>query len=292
MEFFAYSLVLISAFTHAYWNFVLKQAGGTQVFIGLSKIVEMGLFLVPFVYLVVKNEIALLDYWLFYVVGALLVIFNYLFLGQAYTRGELSLVYPISRTGALLFLPILAFVLIDEKVDVVGIIAILLILSGLLAIQLRGFSLGEISNLFSKLNSPAIALAILAAFTTAGYTLWDKYSISFLSPFIYFYAYTAIVAVSYAIFILVKNPLSEIRGEWARHKFSIVQVGFFNTFSYLLVLYSLQTGKASYVIALRQLSIAFGVVLGWKLLGEAMPIPKTIGVATLLAGCFLISLAR
>lgn len=292
MEFFAYVLVLVSALTHAYWNFVLKRAGGTQVFIGLSKAAEIVIFIVPFVYLVIKNDIAIFDYWLFYGIGALLVIFNYFFLGQAYKRGELSMIYPVSRAGALLFLPVSAFLLIGEKIDAIGVISISLIVIGLFAIQLNEFNLQEIGLVFSKFKSPAIVLALLAALTTAFYTLWDKHSISFLSPFIYFYAYTAIVGIAYAAFILAKYPFENVKNEWRVHKFPIIQVGFFNTFTYLLVLYSLQTGKTSYVIALRQLSIFFGVFLGWKFLQEPLPSPKKVGIGILLGGCLLISLAR
>jgi uncharacterized membrane protein len=292
MEFFAYILVLVSALTHAYWNFVLKRSGGTQVFIGLSKLAEVLLFAVPFIYLVGQSGLNIFHFWLFYVVGAALALLNYLFLGQAYRRGDLSLVYPISRAGALLFLPALAYILIGETIDPVGLVAILLIFIGLFAIQLPEFSRREVRRVLSKFKNPATVLALLAALTTAGYTLWDKYSIGFLPPFLYFYAYTLIVAVSYAVFIFVTHRAPEIKKEWSAHKFPILQVGFFNTFTYLLVLYSLQTGKTSYVIALRQLSIAFGAFLGWRLLSEEMPLPKKTGIAILLIGCCLIALAR
>ena len=83
MELATYILVLISAFTHSYWNFLLKRVKGGQVFIGLSKVAEIVLFFIPFIYFLRREEIAILNYWMFYVVGALLVIFNYIFLGQA-----------------------------------------------------------------------------------------------------------------------------------------------------------------------------------------------------------------
>src|SRR5215213_4045525 len=113
-----YILVFVSALTHAYWNFILKRAKGGHVFIGLSKITEIVLFIIPFIYLINKEEIAILNYWVFYTVGALLVIFNYIFLGQAYKSGDLSSVYPISRAGALLFLPVLAYLFIGERIDI------------------------------------------------------------------------------------------------------------------------------------------------------------------------------
>jgi uncharacterized membrane protein len=292
MEWLSYLLVVVSAFTHAYWNFILKRAKGGQVFIGLSKIAEIVFFILPFIYFITNDEISILNYWVFYIVGALLVIFNYIFLGQAYKRGDLSLIYPISRAGSLLFLPPLAYLFIGERIDGVGFVAIILIMFGLFAIQLQSFCSTEIKLVIANLRSSATVLALLAAFTAACYTLWDKHSISYLPPFIYFYAYTAIVGISYALFIFLKNPFSKIKTELAVHKYSILQVGFLNTSTYLLVLYSLQAGKASYVIALRQMSIAFGVFLGWKALKETFPFPRKIGITLLLMGCLLISLAR
>ena len=292
MTFVPYVLVLISAFTHAYWNFVLKRAQGTHVFVGLSKVAELVLFLAPFLYFVGNENLALAQHWQLFVVGASLALLNYVFLSQAYKSGDLSLVYPVSRAGALLFLPLLAYLFIGERIDWIGGSAILLIAVGLFVLQLPVFNLREIGLVLAKFKSAATLLALAAAFMVACYTLWDKHSINYLPPFVYFYAYTALVGITYAVFMLIKTPWGDLKGEWRGHKFAIVQVGFFNTFSYLLILFSLRTGKASYVIALRQLSIAFGVLLGWKVLREPFPRPKAVGVLLLLAGCLLVSLAR
>ena len=69
-------------------------------------------------------------------------------------------------------------------------------------------------------------------------------------------------------------------------------MGFFNITSYLLVLFALRTGTSSYVIALRQLSIAVGVLLGWWLLREQISTPKRVGVALIVVGCLAIATAR
>lgn len=294
MEFVAYILVLVSAFTHAYWNFVLKRSGGTQTFIGLSKIAEVLMFGIPFFIVVIREEVPIQNYWLLYVVGAILVLVNYVFLGMAYRAhgGDLSVVYPVSRAGALLFLPVLAYFFIGEKIDCMGFTAISMIMIGLFILQLPAFNRHEVTLAVSNFKKPATFLALLAAFSAAGYTLWDKYSVSHLSPFIYFYSYTAIVGLSYMAFILVKFPFENIKTEWANHKVSILQVSFFNCLTYVLVLYSLQTAKASYVIAIRQLSIVFGVLLGWKMLQENFQLPKKIGISILTLGCLLVALAR
>jgi len=69
-------------------------------------------------------------------------------------------------------------------------------------------------------------------------------------------------------------------------------VGFLNITSYLLVLVALRTGTSSYVIGLRQLSIAFGVLLGWWFLREQISVPKRVGVALIVAGCLAVGVAR
>jgi uncharacterized membrane protein len=100
------------------------------------------------------------------------------------------------------------------------------------------------------------------------------------------------VALAYAIHIVHRYGWSRSVAEWRAHRSAIVQVGFFNTVTYLLVLYALRGGTSSYVVALRQLSVAFGVLLGWRLLGEPLGLPKRLGVGLIIAGTVLVAVAR
>ncbi|HFE67027.1 MAG TPA: hypothetical protein ENJ93_07165 [Chloroflexi bacterium] len=75
-------------------------------------------------------------------------------------------------------------------------------------------------------------------------------------------------------------------------KKSIVAVALLNTFTYLLVLVALSVSKATYVGALRQLSLVAGVFLGWRFLQESLPGPKIISVVLLITGSALIAFAR
>src|SRR5258705_97278 len=119
----AYAIVLISTFTHAYWNFVLKRAGGGSVFIGLSKVVEVVVFAPIFVWFVAVRRPPIESAVLFVLVGAALVLVNYGALDQAYRASELSLVYPVSRAGALLFLPLLGYAALREHLSALGLTA-------------------------------------------------------------------------------------------------------------------------------------------------------------------------
>jgi uncharacterized membrane protein len=69
-------------------------------------------------------------------------------------------------------------------------------------------------------------------------------------------------------------------------------VGFFNSFTYLLILTALTMSKTSYVDGLRQLSIIVGALLGYRLLKERMSLPRVIGIVISLIGGSLIYFAN
>jgi uncharacterized membrane protein len=276
-----YLLVVASAGAHAYWNFLLKRSGGTQVFTGLSKIVEGLVFLVLLTTGLLIDLPALSAAWILPVVGAALVIANYVLLTLAYGQGDLSVVYPISRGAVLIFLPPLAYVVMGERLDTTGWIALGLILTGIACIQ----SLKLAGN-------AAAGFALLAAVVAAGYTVWDKRAVQVLSPIGYFAAYTVLTAIAYAAYLIATTPRTTIATAWANNRGPIIQVAALNSGSYLLALTALQSGKASYVIALRQLSIAGGAVLGSMVLRESLPPSRIIGILLVVAGAILLSLAR
>jgi uncharacterized membrane protein len=80
--------------------------------------------------------------------------------------------------------------------------------------------------------------------------------------------------------------------EFRAHRWLIPAVGMLNTFTYMLVLTALAVSKASYVVALRQLSIGIGALMGWTLLREPSPLPRRVGLVLLIVGCLLVSFAR
>jgi len=285
-------LVVLSAATHAYWNFLLKRSGGTQLFVGLSKVGEVVMFAPLFLVRVVPTlaqQHGLL--WLA-VVGAGFVLTNYVCLAWAYSHGDLSFVYPVARGSILLFLPALAYLTVGERVSPLGAAALALIVAGILALQLPTLEWRSLASLGQRLRSPATSFALLAAFAAACYTIWDKRAVQRVPAFAYIYAYTAITAAAYGAFIWRRYPRAEVAAQWRQHWGAILQVGFFNITSYLLVLVALRTGTSSYVIALRQLSIAVGVALGAILLREHISTPKRVGVTLIVVGCVVVGMAR
>lgn len=286
-----YFLVLVAAVLHAYWNYLLKRAGGGQLFVGLSKVAEVALFAPVFAGVGVREATSHgLQLWPLAVIGAALTLSNYMLLAKAYERADLSFVYPISRGAVLIFVPILGFLVFRERLNARGYVAVAAILSGIIVMQIP--SRGRASGDSKPIDGAAIALSILAAVAAAGYTIWDKRAVRMISPFTYFYTYTALVGASYGTYLVRAYGAEAIRAEWQRNARAILQVGALNTITYVLVLFALRDGVSSYVVGVRQLSVAFGALLGWRLLGERIELPKRIGIALILMGAVLVALTR
>ncbi len=277
----AYVLVILSAAGHAYWNFLLKRSGASHEIVGLSKIAEAAAFGILLLTGIGTEPARLPPAWLLPVVGAWLVLLNYVLLTLAYRHGDLSLVYPMSRGAMLVFLPPVAFVTLGERLDAVGWVAISIIVAGIALMQGRALP-----------RARATVYALLAAVVGAGYTAWDKRSLQFLPPLTYFGAYTVLVGIAYVAFMRHTARPGAVAETWRTARGTIVSVALLNSGSYLLALFALQEGKASYVIALRQLSIAGGALLGAWLLHEAIPRRRQAGIALVVAGCALLALAR
>jgi drug/metabolite transporter (DMT)-like permease len=286
-------LVLISAATHAYWNFLLKQAGGTRAFIALAKSCEAIVFLPAFVViawglppgtLAAVAPLAL--------VATVLVLASYATLGAAYRLGDLSFAYPIARGAALVLLPPLGWLAFDERMGPLGLFAVVLIVLGVLAMQLPELTTLGVRALGGRLRGAPTAVALLMAFLIAVNTLWDKYSIRTVPLFTYFYVYTAATAACYLAWSWRGDGAPALRGAWAAHRGSVLGVAVLNTVSYGLALAALRTGGSTYVIGLRQLSIVGGVWLGVRVLGERLDAPRRVGVTLLVVGCGLMAVGR
>jgi drug/metabolite transporter (DMT)-like permease len=288
-----YLLVLVAAVLHAYWNYLLKRAGGGQLFVGLTKVAEVALFAPVFLVFGLREATSHgIQLWPLAAVGAVLTLSNYGFLAKAYERADLSFVYPVSRGAILVLVPILGFLVFNERLNARGYAAVGAILAGIVVMQVRRRSALEKSIGAGRINGAAVVFALLAAAAAAGYTIWDKRSVRLISPFTYFYTYTTLVGAAYGMYVVRAYGADAIRTEWRRNALSIVQVGAFNTIAYVLVLFALRDGVSSYVVAVRQLSVAFGAVLGWWLLGERIDLAKRIGIALILAGAVLVALTR
>lgn len=282
-------LVICSAMAHGYWNFLFKQAKDKDAFLGLTKLAEPVMYFVPFCVLASTQGLGKSP-WLYVGVGALLSIVNYTLLSNAYKRLDLALAYPISRSSTI-FLPFLAYLFFGEVIDGVGWASVIMVSLGVVVIQLRRRSGGPRDLTPVAEERWGLALALGAAFTVALYTLWGRLAVDHMHPFMYMYCYTLATNL-YFYPTLKRTPREVVVAEWRSNKWRILGVSFFNTFSYVLMLFALSLTKVTYVGALRQLSLVFGVALGWTFLREPMNGARVLGLVMIISGACLTYFAR
>ena len=282
--------VILSAARHAIWNYLLRRAGGSRTVAALSIVAESILLLpLAVVILVSSGGIPVGRFVPAIVVGALLALGNYAALMAAYRTADLSLAYPVARGGVFLFLPLLGFIVFGERLDVRGWLALGLIVTGIMMLPLSRFDRAALGELGRHLRDRAMGFALLAAASTAGYTVWDKFAIGYLDTYLYLTGYTVLLGMWFAL-SLVRAPRDEVREQLRAHSWRIVTIGVLIAASYLLVLVALRNGMSTQVLAVRQLSIPIGVVLGWRLLRESLTLPRAIGSSLITAGCILAAL--
>jgi len=286
----ALSIVLISAFLHAGWNYLLKKSERKIVFIWWFLLMSILLFLPMFLYYWPKTSIS--------VAGGLCIIATGLIhgvyfwcIGCAYQRGDLSLVYPLARGSGPLFIPVLAALLLNERIAFVGAIGIALIIGGIYCIHLRSFSRSTFMEPFRALRGGASLWALFTGLATTAYSLVDKVGVGLVYPPVYIYLMFVITWLTITPWILIRER-DRLLEEWRRHAGTIVIVGSLCFLTYLMILFALQMSKVSYVAAVREVSIVLSACYGIVLLGEKHGKQKLIGAVLITLGVVSIGLSH
>jgi len=286
----AMAIVLAAAFLHAGWNYLTKKSQRKIVFIWWFLLIAVILYFPMFLYYWSQTTIPPVG-WSCVVASGLLHGLYFWFLGGAYERGDLSLVYPLSRGSGPLFVPFLAVGLIHEQLFLLGILGIALIIFGIYVIHLRSFSGKSLLEPFWALRSGASLWALCTGGTIAAYSLVDKVGVGAVYPPVYIYLMTSITWLLLSPYVLVKERMC-LREEWHINKGTILIVGFLVLFTYMMILFALRMGKVSYVVAVREVSIVFSAYYGIIWLAEKHARQKFVGAGLIALGVVLIGLSR
>ena len=288
------ALILLSAFCHALWNFYSKSSRDTRILFfwcGFYTIV------IAFIAFGIRQPVIPKPVWVYVMSSALVHLLYKLFLTHAYTVGEISFIYPITR-AAPAFLPLFAFLFLKEQVSAQGLIGILCVMISILLYQQREKHI-QFKAFFRFLRAPDALWAYATLASVIGYSLIDKQGMSEFHRYsteaplwraVTFYLMeNSISQVLYGLTCLARFPHQQIaqigRREWKR---SLVIVGL-SLLSYSLILYVLMTEKVSYVTAVRQCSVVFVVLLGGYALKETYTKRRFIAAIVMVLGIFLIA---
>ena len=264
MSFYAFILVLIASVTHAYWNYLSKQANGKTPFIWLMYIASVIIYLPFIIWQLVKThvDVTLLLIGLG-VISAILRIAYFLLLQTGYRKGDLSVVYPLARGSGPVFATFGAIFLMHETPTVYSFAGLLLIITGVLIITKLKITTG----LSTRLKT-GLLYGIATGLFIGCYTVWDKVAVSTynMQPLQLIFISNMFGAIVLAPGAISKMP--EIRKELKLHLRHIIAIAVLSPFSYILVLIAMQTTPVLYVAPAREISILFGVFMGGRMMNE------------------------
>ena len=286
----AIAIVMVSALLHAGWNYLAKRSHSKMAFIFCFLSVAMVLYLPLFLYYAPRSAITWSG-WLFVGATGVIHFFYFILLGGAYERGDLSLVYPLSRGSAPILVPLGALIFIGEKLSVGGVLGIMLVVGGIYCVHLPGFGRRALAAPFTALRGKAALWAILTGVAIAAYSLVDKIGVSLVHPVTYIYLMHVLTWLLLAPFVLGSRRTRLVR-EWRLNRVPILAGGIMVLGSYLLILIAFQFAKVSYVVAMREISVLFSVLFGVGGLKEQHGWPKTAGALLIAGGVVLVGLAH
>ena len=287
-------LILLSAFCHALWNFYGKSSRDTRILFfwcGFYTVV------IAFITFGIKQPVIPKPVWGYIAASAFVHLLYKLSLTHAYTVGEISFIYPITR-AAPAFLPLFAFLFLKERISVQGLMGILCVMASILLYQQREARI-QFRAFFRFLRQPDALWAYATLASVIGYSLIDKQGMSEFHRYstdpplwralTYYLMENSISQVFYGLSCLARFPHQRIaqigRAEWKRACAIVV----LSLVSYSFILYVLMTEKVSYVTAVRQCSVIFVVLLGGYALKETYTKRRFIAAVVMVLGIFLIA---
>jgi drug/metabolite transporter (DMT)-like permease len=268
----ALALALGAAFLHALWNLLLARAPDVQAATAVAIVVGVVAF-APLAAVAWEAESEVVPYL---VVTSLLQLTYFFLLATAYSRAELSFVYPIARGSAPVLVLLGALAILNESATATQVAGVVLVAGGVLLVRgLRGpAALGD------------LALALAIGVCIASYTLLDQRGIAYASPVVYQELSMIPVAVAFLALTLARSGRARVR---AAVGLPAAAAGVASFGAYILVLAALSRAPAASVAAVRETSVVIATALAVPLLHERVGLARMAGAVVVVVGVALVS---
>ena len=297
-------LLIIAAALHAGWNLLVKRASEKQIFTWWAMVVGTACF-APLLAFSTPLPAAI---WPYVLASALVETIYYLALLRAYTIGDFSLIYPLARGAAPAFLALWAALFLSERPHAGGIAGLALLLVGLLlvggAARRAMLRQGSVALALGASGAAAQSRGSLLAFAGSGtaaaltvaccisiYSVIDGAAVRIAPPIPYTVAVIGASALMMTPAVLARYGRQAVVAEWRANWARIVLVGILTLVTYALVLQAYALGRVSYAGAVREISVVFAALVGWRWLGEGFGGWRVTGALLIFAGILVIAIA-
>jgi drug/metabolite transporter (DMT)-like permease len=278
----ALTLLLAAAALHAGWNLLVKRAGEKQVFTWLALAIGPACF-APFVLVGASFPARI---WPYVIASALLELIYFIALTYAYGVADFSLVYPLARGAAPALLAVWAALFLGERVGPGGLLGLALLIIGLMVVggaawwARRDAAAPDLSGVLAALG---VACCISL------YSVVDGAAVRITEPLPYIVLVMSLTAVMLAPLILARYGGQALVAEWRTNWLRVALVGVASMFAYIFVLQAYALASVSYAGAIREISVVFGALAGWRWLGEGFGLPRTLGAMLIFLGILAIA---
>jgi drug/metabolite transporter (DMT)-like permease len=273
--------VLFAALLHACWNGLVKHS--SDKFLAMSHVV---LGHAPLAGLAVLMAPAL-DFacWPYLCAGAAFHLGYQLLLLNAYRLGDLSQVYPIARGIAPLIVMAISVTLLGASLLPSEMVAILVIVSGILSLAL-------VRRADGLTNKSAVSLAMSTGCFIAGYSISDGLGARVGQSPIAFYGWLSLINA--AVWIVVMQSFRKgLVAKLAREGYlRTLFAGSLSFLAYAIVVWAFTQAPIAAVMALRETSIVFALLIGVFVLKERLDLIKLFSIFMTLVGAVLLRVAR
>lgn len=280
--------ILIASVFHVLRDVMTKTSGHKLVFVWWISFCSF-LMLLPFclyAFIQTKPSLPLV----FFALGAGVVHALYwTSYALAYDKGDITHVYPIIRSAPALVL-VFSILLLGEQPDAWGIVGILTITAGLYVINLKILSFRTLTEpLKSIFTESHTRFAFVALIFATGYLLLDKVAVDQMHPLAYSMVMTLSALGFFSLFIR-----KHLKGYWfmpiKKERKKVLWAAFFASVNYPLVLYALKLTNASYVVAFRQISVVWAVLVGVFVLKEKLTPLRLMATLLIFMGAVLVAI--
>jgi len=288
MDYWAVALIIGSAILHAMWNLFAKNSLDKYVFSWWMKLFEF-LFYMPIgVYLAFTTAVPMIG-WIIALVSGIVHTAYWLLLSASYTHGDLSVVYPISRSAPII-VSIIAVLFLGEKLSATGMAGIIIVMLGVYALSIDSLNLKKLLSPGTPFRNLGVFFAVLTAFSVTAYTIVDKYGSSYFNPLLFVWTEKWISIIPFTL-LTATQKRQHVKKEWVKNKWPIIAAGLLSPLSYAMIVFAMQMVQVSYIVSIRQISVVFGVVLAGTLLKEENVKTRFFSSILIFAGLVLISIS-
>jgi len=261
----ALGLVLVAAFSHASWNYLLKKSGGGQGLVAAASVASLVLYAPIAIAVMAWQHYGFQPVHLvLMLVSGLIHTSYFLLLDRAYrSGGDLSIVYPLARATGPMITIVVAIAILGERPGALPLAGAVLIAASALLLTGNPFAWhrGE--------SRHAVGFALLTGCMIAMYTVWDKASVArwLVPPLLFDWGCNAFRVVVLVPFTRRRQP-GAIARAWRERRGTVIAIAVLSPLSYILVLTAMVFTPVSLVAPAREVSILFAALMGAHLLRE------------------------